>query len=50
MLNLAEGMATAGEISVQAAQDKLTFGVPMGRMGEPEEIAALVTCLASEFD
>ncbi|NEO22930.1 SDR family oxidoreductase [Moorena sp. SIO4A5] len=48
MLNLAENMAAAGEITVQAAKDRLTFGVPMGRMGEPEEIAALVTCLASD--
>ncbi len=48
MLNLAENMAAAEEITVQAARDRLTFGVPMGRMGTPEEIAALVTCLASD--
>ena len=48
MLNLAENMAAAEEITVQAARDRLTFGVPMGRMGQPEEIAALVTCLASD--
>lgn len=48
MLNLAEKMADSAGISVQAAQEKLTFGVPMARMGEPQEIANLVTCLASD--
>ncbi|MDY6806721.1 MAG: SDR family oxidoreductase [Cyanobacteriota bacterium] len=48
MLNLAEKMAATEDITVQAAKDRLTFGVPMGRMGEPEEIANLVTCLAGD--
>lgn len=48
MLNLASKMADGSGISVQAAQEKLTFGVPMARMGEPQEIANLVTCLASD--
>ena len=48
MLNLADKMAATEELTVQAAKDRLTFGVPMGRMGEPEEIAALVTCLAGD--
>ncbi len=48
MLNLAKNMAVTGGITVEDAEEKLAFGVPMGRMGEPEEIAALVTCLASD--
>lgn len=48
MLNLAENMAAAREITVEAAQEQLAFGVPMARMGKPEEIAALVACLASD--
>ncbi|MEC4812140.1 MAG: SDR family oxidoreductase [Scytonema sp. PMC 1069.18] len=47
MLNLAKNMAAAEGITVENAEERLAFGVPMGRMGEPEEIAALVTCLAS---
>lgn len=48
MLNLAKNMAVTEGITVEDAEEKLAFGVPMGRMGEPEEIAALVTCLASD--
>lgn len=48
MLNLAEKMAATEDITFEAAVDKLTFGVPMRRMGTPEEIAALVTCLAGD--
>ncbi|EDX77377.1 oxidoreductase, short chain dehydrogenase/reductase family [Coleofasciculus chthonoplastes PCC 7420] len=48
MLNLAENMAAATEISVETARDQLAFGVPMARMGTPAEVAALVTCLASD--
>jgi len=48
MLNLAEKMAATEDITFEAAVDKLTFGVPMGRMGTPEEIAALVACLAGD--
>lgn len=48
MLNLAKNMAAAEGITVETAEERLAFGVPMGRMGEPEEIAALVTCLASD--
>lgn len=47
MLNLAENMAKTGDTTVQAAVDKLVFGVPMKRMGKPEEVASLVACLAS---
>ena len=48
MLNLAEKMAATEDITFEAAVDKLTFEVPMRRMGTPEEIAALVTCLAGD--
>ncbi|MDJ0617631.1 MAG: SDR family oxidoreductase [Calothrix sp. MO_192.B10] len=48
MLNLAKNMANTEGITVENAEEKLTFGIPMGRMGEPEEIANLVTCLASD--
>ncbi|MDF5713053.1 MAG: SDR family oxidoreductase [Rhizonema sp. NSF051] len=48
MLNLAKNMAATEGITVENAEERLAFGVPMGRMGEPEEIAALVTCLASD--
>jgi len=48
MLNLAKKMAAAEGITVETAEERLAFGVPMRRMGEPEEIAALVTCLASD--
>ncbi|AFY40087.1 3-oxoacyl-(acyl-carrier-protein) reductase [[Leptolyngbya] sp. PCC 7376] len=48
MLNLAEKMSVEGNISLEAAKDQLAFGIPMGRMGTPEEVADLVTCLASD--
>lgn len=47
MLNLADKMAKFENGTVDAAIEKLTFGVPMGRMGLPAEVADLVTCLAS---
>ena len=48
MLGVINKMATAEKITYEAAQEKFLVNVPMGRVGTPEEIAALVTCLVSE--
>lgn len=48
MINLVENMANTEKITWETAKEKLVFGVPMQRMGKPEEVATLVTCLASD--
>ena len=46
--NLAEKIAAAQGISIEDARKTLTQHVPMGRPGQPEEIANMVAFLASE--
>jgi ketoreductase len=43
-----EGMAKGMQISAEAAHAKAMESVPRGRMSEPEEIAGVVSWLASE--
>ncbi|MGB3511709.1 MAG: SDR family oxidoreductase [Microcoleaceae cyanobacterium] len=47
-LAIADKVATAEGISRETARKRLINSVPMERMGTPEEIAALVTCLVSD--
>ena len=48
VLNFAQAIATTQNLTLQQAQDSLTGNLPMGRLGEPDEVANLVTYLASE--
>ncbi len=45
---LASQMAKRGETDPEAIYRKWTSAIPMGRLGEPEELAALVAFLVSE--
>lgn len=48
VLQLAQDIAIAKNISFEQAQASLTDQIPMERMGTPEEVASLVTYLASQ--
>jgi 3-oxoacyl-[acyl-carrier protein] reductase len=48
LVELAGGIAKAKEISVEAAYAAWEQQIPMGRVGEPHEFAALAAFLASE--
>lgn len=48
MVELSEVTATKEGITAEQALKKFTAAVPMGRMGEPKEFAALAAFLASE--
>jgi 3-oxoacyl-[acyl-carrier protein] reductase len=46
--NLIEGQASEAEISYEEAKAESESGIPMGRWGEPQELADVITFLASE--
>jgi 3-oxoacyl-[acyl-carrier protein] reductase len=48
VLDLARARAAGGAQTVEAVLADTVASVPMGRMGEPAELAALVAFLASE--
>jgi 3-oxoacyl-[acyl-carrier protein] reductase len=48
MLELARAKAQAAGITVEAAVEALAQTIPLGRVGEPEELASVVTFLCSE--
>jgi len=48
ILEVVNKIAAAEAISPKAARERLLAGVPMARMGTPDEIASLVTCLVSD--
>jgi 3-oxoacyl-[acyl-carrier protein] reductase len=48
MMEVVRGRASGEEISEEDALAGLTDSIPMGRIGRPEEMAALVTFLASD--
>jgi len=46
--NLIEMQSNLKGLSEEAVMESLTYNIPVGRMGEPEELGALVAFLASE--
>ena len=48
MMEVVTGRAAGGEMTEDDALDELTGSIPMGRVGRPEELAALVVFLASD--
>lgn len=48
MIQLAEAGARQKGIPPESEEANLTRDIPMGRMGEPEEFASVVACLASD--
>lgn len=48
LVGLAEAIAAREGISVQEVESRWTNQIPLGRLGQPEELASLVVFLASE--
>jgi 3-oxoacyl-[acyl-carrier protein] reductase len=48
LVELASQMAERAQTSPETIYEKWTGAIPMGRLGEPEELAALVAFLVSE--